>query len=127
MWTTALDSGHRRASLAAATIDVLAEPGHGGEQIAAVRVTIPPGASMPRHDHGESDALLVPLSGELLLTGGDGHVERLGNGTLTVLAAGERVSVENTTAEPASMLVCFAPPTFVEALGKAPAVAATAT
>lgn len=120
MWTTALDSGHRRASLAAATIDVLAEPGHGGEQIAAVRVTIPPGASMPRHDHGESDALLVPLAGELLLTGADGQVERLASGTLTVVAAGERVSVENRTAQPASMLVCFAPPTFVAGLGATP-------
>jgi quercetin dioxygenase-like cupin family protein len=79
-------------------------------------VTLPPATKMPRHNHGESDALLIPLAGELLLVGGDGCVERLTPGVLATVAAHERVSVENPTAEPANMLVCFAPATFVETL-----------
>src|SRR4051794_28529976 len=120
MWMTSLDSAHRRATLTDAAIEVLVEPGVGEtERLAAVQVTIPPGAAMPRHSHGKSEALLIPLAGELLLVGIDGRVERLAEGTLAVIAAHERVALQNPGVERASVLVCFAPPTFVEALGAA--------
>lgn len=79
---------------------------------------------MPTHEHGESDAVLIPATGELLLRGAGARVERLQAGMLAVVPAHERVSVENPTEQPASMLVCFAPATFVEALGEAPAASA---
>lgn len=126
MWITSLNSTRRTATLVDAVIEVLVEPGLSGiEHLAAVRMTIPPGAAMPRHDHGESEALLVPLAGELLLVGVDGRVERLAAGMLAVVAAHERISVENPGGEPATVLMCFAPATFVGALGDAqvPAVA----
>lgn len=117
MWITSLDSTHPSATLVDAAIEVLVEPRLSEtEHLAALRVTIPPGAAMRRHSHGESEALLVPLAGEMLLVGIDGRVERLAEGTLAVVAAHERVIVENPGSEPASMLVCLAPATFVETL-----------
>ena len=111
MWITSLDSTpHPSTTLLDAAIEVLVET----ERLAVIRVTLPPAAKMPRHSHGESDALLIPLAGELLLVGGDGCVERLTPGVLATVAAHERVSVENPTAHPANMLVCFAPTTFLE-------------
>lgn len=128
MWTTSLDSGQRRTSLMDATIDVLVEPRSADmDQLAVVRVTIPAAATMPRHDHGKSEAVLIPLAGELLLSGPDGRVERLQVGTLATVSAHERVSVQNPGAQPASMLVCFAPPAFVEALRREPVPAQTDT
>ena len=58
----------------------------------------------------------LTLDGELLLVSGYGCVERLAPGMLVTVAAHERISVENNTERPASMLVCLAPPTFAETL-----------
>ncbi len=122
MWTTHLTADHRSLSLGPATIDVLVEPrASGSEQVAVVRVAVPPGARMPPHDHGESAAVLLPASGALQLIDAAGRDECLRPGTLAVVAAHERVSVENVGEQPATMLVCFAPATFVDALDGAPA------
>ena len=124
MWITSLDSTHRSTTIVDAAIDILVEPRIGEtNHLAVIRVTVPPAAAMPRHSHGDSEALLIPLDGELLLVSGYGCVERLVSGMLATIAAHERISVENHTAQPASMLVCFAPPTFVETLAAVPAPA----
>jgi quercetin dioxygenase-like cupin family protein len=93
------------------------------DQFAILRVTLPPATSIPRHSHGESEALFIPLDGELLIVSGYGGVERVTPGTLVTVSAHERVSVENPTALPASMLVCLAPPTFAETLAVEPTTA----
>ncbi len=115
MWTRRLDSA--TATLTpfgdGAAIDVLLEGAP--EPLAAIHVTVKGGARMPEHDHGESDALLIPLSGRLILRGTATEVQ-LESGMVAFVAAGERVSVENPTTAAASMVVCFAPPTFVHAL-----------
>ena len=69
--------------------------------------------------------MLIPLAGEVLLAGGDRCVERLAPGVLATVPAYERVSVENPSMEPASMLVCFGPGTFVETLPGAAAAGAS--
>jgi len=96
-----------------AAIDVLL----GGEsgRLAAIHVTVKGGARMPEHDHGDSDALLLPLTGRLVLRG-NGAEAQLEPGVVAFVAAGERMSVENPATAAASMIVCFAPPTFVLAL-----------
>jgi quercetin dioxygenase-like cupin family protein len=124
MWITSLDATHRSTTLVDATIEILIEPRISEtRQLAAIRVTVPPDTTMPRHTHDDSEALLIPLDGELLLVSGYGCVARLVPGKLATVAAHERISVENHTAQPASMLVCFAPPTFVETLAAGPAPA----
>jgi quercetin dioxygenase-like cupin family protein len=112
MWTTSLESTSPSTARLDAAVEVLVETDH----LAVIRVTLPPASKMPRHAHGESEALLIPLAGQLLVAGGDRCVERLAPGVLATLAAHERVSVENPTTQPASMLVCFGPATFVETL-----------
>ncbi len=121
MWITSLDSTHRSTMLIDAAIEILIEPRTSETRhFAVIRVTVPPATTMPRHSHGDSEALLIPLDGELLLVSGYGCVERLVPGKLATVAAHERISVENHTAQPASMLVCFAPTTFVETLTAVP-------
>ena len=126
MWITSLDPTPPSTTLLDVAIDVLVEP-HTSEtdHLAVIRVTLPPATKMPRHSHGESEALLIPLAGELLLVGGEGSVERLVPGVLATIATHERISIENPTAHPASMLVSFAPASFLETLSaaSAPAVA----
>lgn len=90
-----------------ATIDVLTE--ETSAQLAATRVTVAAGARVDEHDHDGSDALL-----RLTLRGGGGEVD-LAPGD-RVVAAGERVSVENAGEAPVSTVVCSAAPPFVSAL-----------
>ena len=122
MWITSIDSTDRSTTQVDSAIEILVEPGTSETtHLAVIKVTLPPGIAMPRHSHGDSDAVIIPLDGELLLVSGYGCVERLASGTLATVAAHERISVENHTAQPASMLVCFAPPRFVETLAAVPA------
>jgi quercetin dioxygenase-like cupin family protein len=122
MWITSFDSTPRSTTLVDSAIEILVEPRTSEtNHLAVIRVTIPPATAMPRQSHGDSDAVIIPLDGELLLVSGYGSVERLVCGMVAAVAAHERISVENHTAQPASMLVCFAPPAFVETLAAAPA------
>jgi quercetin dioxygenase-like cupin family protein len=124
MWITSLDSTHPSTTLVNAAVEILIDPRISEtSQLAAIRITVPPATTMPRHSHGDSEALLISLEGELLVVSGYGCVERLVPGKLATLAADERISVENHTAQPASMLVCFAPPTYVETLAASSAPA----
>jgi quercetin dioxygenase-like cupin family protein len=115
VWTRRLDSATTVLTPFGdgAAIDVLLEGAP--EQLAAIHVTVKGGARMPEHDHGESDALLIPLTGQLILRGNVTEAQ-LTSGVIAFVAAGERVSVENPTTATASMIVCFAPASFVHAL-----------
>jgi len=116
MWTQAFDvqEARRFAFGEGATVDVLSEGASAA--LAAIRVTVAAGARVEEHDHGSSDALLIPLAGRLTLRGAEGEAHHLAPGVVAFVAAGERVSVENSSDAPASMVVCFAPPAFVAAL-----------
>jgi len=119
MWITSFDSTQHSPD---ASVDILVDPSTSEtDHLAVTRVTLPPGAAMPRHSRGYSDTLIIPLDGELSLVSGDGCVEHLVPCTLATVAAHERISVENHALEPASMLECFAPPTFVETRAGLPA------
>jgi len=67
MWTRRFDGpGAKRFALdQGATVDVLTE-GTSAE-MAAIRVTVAAGSRLGEHDHGTSDALLLPLAGRLTL------------------------------------------------------------
>lgn len=90
------------------------------ERLAAARVVLLPGGGMPEHDHGESEALVVCQSGEVLLRSGEWE-EILDEGKMALIGIGEKVSVENPSAsEQATLLAFFAPPEFVGTLGSWP-------
>ncbi|QIN84571.1 cupin domain-containing protein [Rubrobacter tropicus] len=103
------------------TVEVLVG-GDGAESgnLAAARVTVPPGGRMPEHDHGESEALMIVQSGRVVIREG-GREETLAPGKMASIGIGERVSLENpSSSEPASLLAFFAPPAFARTFGAWP-------
>ena len=107
VWTRRFDGpGAKRAFDQGATVDVVTE-GTSAE-MAAIRVTVAAGSRLGEHDHGNSDALLLPLAGRLTLRDRDSEAQ-LAPGAIAFVAAGERVSVESSGESAASMVVCFAP------------------
>lgn len=80
---------------------------------------------MPDHAHGESTALVMPLSGELLIASGQ-HQEQVTQGVVVLLDHRERVRLANETNEPVTLLAVFAPAGFVRALSSWPATTTTA-
>src|SRR5664280_895887 len=52
-------------------------------------LTVPPGGGMPDHAHGEPTALVVPLTGELLISGsGAAHQGKVTVGVVVLLDQG---------------------------------------
>lgn len=100
---------------------VLVDEQAGAGRLAAAHVTIPPGSGMPEHAHGESTALVVPLTGELLIVSGD-HEQTVRSGVVVLLDQGERVRLANLTGEPVTVLAVFAPAGFISALSSWPAL-----
>lgn len=101
------------------TAQVLVDEQSASGQLAAAYVTIPAGGGMPEHAHGESTALVVPLTGELVIRSGQ-HEEKVATGVVVLLDQGERVSLSNQTSEPVSMLGLFVPAGFIRALNNWP-------
>jgi uncharacterized protein (DUF2249 family) len=71
------------------TAEVLVDEQAGAGQPAAAYVTVPPGGGMPDHAHGEPTALVVPLTGELLISGsGAAHQGKVTVGVVVLLDQG---------------------------------------
>src|SRR5450759_3134201 len=71
------------------TAEVLVDERAGAGQPAAGYVTVPPGGGMPDHAHGEPTALVVPLTGELLISGsGAAHQGKVTVGVVVLLDQG---------------------------------------
>lgn len=90
-----------------------------GKWIAAAHVHLPPGSKMPPHAHGESEALITPLNGQVVLANDD-QQEILEPGMIARIAIGEMIRVENATSEPVSLLAVFAPIDFINVLATWP-------
>ncbi|WP_129305343.1 cupin domain-containing protein [Streptomyces sp. L2] len=89
------------------------------EQVAVVHVEIPAGGGMPEHDHGASQIVLIPLSGSVQLRHGQ-EAHTLTPGSAAHIGTGERVSLANPGAEPASLMVVASPPEFAARLATWP-------
>lgn len=102
------------------TAKVLIDDQAAAGQLGVAHVWVPPGGGVPEHAHGDSVALLAPLSGELLITCAD-RQENVASGVVVLLDRGERVRLTNETNETASALAVFAPAGSVRALSSWPA------
>ncbi|MGW5171613.1 cupin domain-containing protein [Streptomyces nodosus] len=90
------------------------------EQVAVLHVELPAGATMPEHDHGASQIVLIPLAGSVELHH-DGQARTLTAGAAAAhIAVGERVSLANPGTEPASLMVVASPPEFAGRLASWP-------
>lgn len=102
------------------TAEVLVGGGDGGN-LGAARVVVPPGGGMPEHEHGESEALVVPRSGRVVVRGEGGREETLEPGAMALIGVGERVASTNPSdSEEAELLAFFAPAGFVGNLASWP-------
>ena len=96
--------------------------GEEGGRLGVARVVVPPGGGMPEHEHGESEALVLPQEGRVVIRGEDGREQTLDPGTMALIGVGERVSLTNPSgSEEAVLLAFFAPSAFVRTLASWPA------
>lgn len=117
-------SGPRRQAIPGGPIVDVVIGANEGTGLGVVDVTIPAGAQMPEHAHGDSWTLLVPQEGRMRLTDADsGAVTELVPGVLVTIPLGQRVLLENPEATDARMLVVITPPDFAAALAGWPEVA----
>ncbi len=103
------------------TVEVLVGEGAAdGSNFGAAHVLVPPGGVMPEHDHGDSEALVVPQSGQIVIEG-RGEEEEIRPGEMVLIGVGELVSLRNPSpSEPVALLAFFTPPQFVETLSSWP-------
>ncbi|MGW7406038.1 cupin domain-containing protein [Streptomyces sp. NPDC054833] len=90
------------------------------DQVAVLHVELAPGTTMPEHEHGASQVVLIPLAGAVEVHH-DGRARTLTAGTAVAhIGVGERVSLANPGAEPASLMVVVSPPEFADRLASWP-------
>ncbi|WP_406152128.1 cupin domain-containing protein [Streptomyces sp. NBC_01012] len=81
---------------------------------------LPVGGSMPEHDHGLSQIVLIPVAGTIELHH-NGQTRTLQAGASAAhIAVGDRVSLSNPGDAPASLMVVASPPQFVDRLASWP-------
>lgn len=90
------------------TVEALLDQTSDGGGLAVTEVMIPPGTRMREHDHGGSEALLIPRDGRLAVTSG-GQRQDISRGMVVRLDREERVQLSNESSEPFTMIVVFAP------------------
>jgi quercetin dioxygenase-like cupin family protein len=96
------------------------------ELLGVIHLEIPAGVTMPEHDHGASQIVLIPLSGAIELRQGE-HISPLSNGMVAHIGVGERVGLANTGDTQASVVLVATPPQFVHRVATWPEAAATST
>jgi len=91
--------------------------------VGVVSVTVAPGGAMPEHDHGPSAVVLIALAGGAQVVDvADGErVVPLTPGTITTIAVGRRVRLQNPGPDDARLLVVVSPPDFARGLAAWPA------
>lgn len=103
--------------------NVVIGPGQ-GTGVGVVDVTVPAGAAMAEHAHGDSETLLIPQAGRLRLVDAEsGAVTELEPGVLATIPIGRRVTLENPGDAEARMLVVLSPPDFAASVATWPVVA----
>lgn len=118
-----LGRGPRRQAIPGGPIVDVAIGAEGGAGLGLVDVTIPAGAVMPEHAHGDSATLLVVQEGRLRLLDVDSDaVTELEPGVLATIPIGRRVVLENPEDADARMLVVLSPPDFATTLAGWPEV-----
>lgn len=102
------------------TVEALIDQTSDGGGLAVTEVIVPPGTRMREHDHGGSEALLIPLDGRLAVTSGSQRQD-ISRGMVVLLDREERIQLSNQTSEPFTMIVVFTPVPPPPTAGNGPA------
>ncbi|MFI6874356.1 cupin domain-containing protein [Streptomyces sp. NPDC050400] len=84
-------------------------------QLAAVRIQVPAGGTVPAHRHGDSELLLTGVSGVVHASCGCG-TEVVAPGTFAMLPAGKEITLENRGEQDATLLAVFSQSRFTDEL-----------
>ncbi len=95
-------------------------PAGTSSQVAVIHIEIPAGGGMPEHDHGDSEIVLIPLSGSFDIHH-DGKIQSVSVGNTVHIGTGERVRLANPGTESATVMVLASPPQFAERVASWPA------
>lgn len=90
------------------TVDTPIDPAPETGGVAVTKVVVAPGESMPEHDHGGYEAVLIPLDGRVAVTSGRERRD-LSCGMVALVGREERITLSNPTSEPFTMVVVFIP------------------
>lgn len=89
-----------------------------------VFITVPPGASMPAHAHGDSHTILMPMTGHAILTDDASGVPiDLVPGTIVTIPKGDKVMLENPGDIEMTMTAVFMDAAFASEVEQWPVVA----
>lgn len=92
--------------------------------VGVVDVTVPAGAMMTEHTHGDSTTLLIPQAGSMrLIAADDDAVIELEPGVMATIPIGQRVRLENPGTTDGRMLVVLTPADFATAVATWPELA----
>lgn len=94
------------------SVEVLFGGDDGGPDVGVLRVEVPGGASMPEHQHGGSDVVLVAVAGTVEITKG-AEVIKLSAGDAALVHKDELVALRNPAEDVAEVIVAAGPPHFV--------------
>lgn len=89
-------------------------------ELAAVRIQVPAGGTIPAHAHGTSELLLTGVVGTVEASCGCG-AKTVAPGTFAMLPAGKEITLVNHGAEPATVLAVFSQSEFTQGLPRATA------
>lgn len=84
-------------------------------ELAAVRIQVPAGGTIPAHGHGASELLLTGVAGTVEASCGCG-AKTVTPGTFAMLPAGKEITLANHGTEPATVLAVFSQSEFTEGL-----------
>ncbi|WP_327308727.1 cupin domain-containing protein [Streptomyces sp. NBC_01298] len=89
-------------------------------ELAAVRIQVPAGGTIPAHAHGASELLLTGVFGTVEASCGCG-AETVSPGSFAMLPAGKEITLVNHGTEPATVLAVFSQSEFTRGLPRAAA------
>ncbi|MER7758227.1 cupin domain-containing protein [Streptomyces sp. NPDC097619] len=86
--------------------------------LAAVRIQVPAGGTIPAHGHGASELLLTGIAGTVEASCGCG-AKTVTAGTFAMLPAGKEITLINHGTEDATLLAVFSQSEFTDSLPRA--------
>lgn len=101
------------------TVTVIAGGEENGPDVGVARVRVPVGAAMPAHRHNGSDVIITPIAGQVSISDGSASID-VAVGTTVVIRKDEKVSLRNSSDEPAEFIVSAGPADFITGIRQWP-------
>jgi len=101
------------------TVTVVVGGEENGPDVGLARVRVPVGASMPAHSHNGSDVIITPVAGQVSISDGSTSIDVI-VGSSALIRKDEKVSLRNSSDEPAEFIVSAGPADFIAGIRQWP-------